>query len=279
MHPKHLSINDFSYNLPDNKIAAYPLPERDSSKLLIYKNGNISENIFKHLDEYIPEDSLLIFNNTKVIEARLIFEKSTGSDIEIFCLDPHESYKDYATALQQKGKVLWNCLIGGAKKWKSGNEYLHKKINIDQQKIMLTAKKMEQQQASFLIEFEWNNPEISFAEILHFCGSLPLPPYLNREAEQTDYLQYQTVYARHKGSVAAPTAGLHFTETLLDSLKKKNIHQNYVTLHVGAGTFMPVKSEKMSEHIMHSELIEVEKTLINSVLENLENNILAVGTT
>ena len=277
MHPKYLSINDFTYNLPEEKIAVYPLAKRDESKLLVYKNGNITENTYEHLDKHIPANSLMIFNNTKVIEARLVFHKPSGSTIEVFCLEPDERYGDFTIAFQQKQKVLWKCLVGGVKKWKE--EYLSKNIEINEQRIELKVKQVEKRNAYILIQFEWNNPGISFIELLHYFGQLPLPPYLNRDADESDHNHYQTVYAQHDGSVAAPTAGLHFTPALLEKLEEKSIAEDYVTLHVGAGTFMPVKSANMEGHIMHAELIDVHKSVIENILNHLDENIIAIGTT
>ena len=274
IHPKHLSINDFNYHLPDEKIAKHPLAKRDESKLLVFKSGKISESQYKQLDEYLPAESLLIFNNTKVVEARLIFTKPTGGQIEIFCLEPHEQYPDITTAMLQKSKVWWKCLVGGAKKWK--NVSIIKRIGDD---LTIEAKKIEQLPDCFIIELSWNNDTITFAEILHFAGLIPLPPYLNREAEETDKNTYQTIYAKHDGSVAAPTAGLHFTEELFEKLAAKNIQRDFVTLHVGAGTFKPVKAATMDAHEMHTEFIDVSIELIEKLLQQHPKSIIAVGTT
>ncbi len=274
MNPKNLSINDFSYDLPDEKIAKYPLEERDSSKLLIYKNGLITESEYKHLAAEIPENSLLIFNNTKVVEARILFQKESGSIIEIFCLEPDEKYNDITIAMLQRGCVLWKCLVGGAKKWKE--ELITKTIN---EALTLTAKKVEKRNDYFLIELSWNDESLSFAEMLHLAGKIPLPPYLNRDVEEKDKATYQTIYAKHDGSVAAPTAGLHFTENVLNSLKEKHIETDYLTLHVGAGTFKPVKADIMEEHEMHSEFIDVSIQLIEKIISKLDDTIIAVGTT
>jgi len=277
VHPEKIFIKDFTYVLPEERIAKYPLFVRDQSKLLIYKNGKIEEDIYYNLDTSIPSDSLLVFNNTKVVKARLIFKKSTESIIELFCLEPAEGYSDITTAMMQKEKVLWKCLVGGAKKWK--DEPLLKMIKKDSIEIELTAKKIKKLTDDFLIEFSWNDSSLSFAEVLHYGGFVPLPPYLNREAEETDKERYQTIYAKYEGSVAAPTAGLHFTENLFQKLDKKNIHRNFVTLHVGAGTFKPVKTETIAEHEMHSEFFEVKKEFIEDLLQHLDKKIIAVGTT
>lgn len=277
MHPKKLFIKDFLYNLPEEKIAKYPLPQRDESKLLVYRNGNINEDIYYNLEKYLPEHSLLIFNNTKVVEARILFEKPTGSTIEIFCLEPADIYADITTAMLQKEKVLWKCLIGGAKKWKEA--LLNKTIQYNSKELILSATKKEKYTDYFLIEFSWNDEELSFAEVLHATGIMPLPPYMNRSAEESDKERYQTIYAKHDGSVAAPTAGLHFTERLFEKLDKKNIDRDFVTLHVGAGTFKPVKAEMIEDHEMHTEFIEVRKELIENILSHLGKTVVAVGTT
>lgn len=277
MHPKRLLIKDFLYYLPEEKIAKYPLPQRDKSKLLIYKNGEIRNDIYYNLDEHIPASSLLVFNNTKVVEARLLFKKNTDSIIELFCLEPADIYADITTAMLQKSKVTWKCLVGGAKKWKE--ELLAKTITNDEYSIELFAKKIDKLNDYFLIEFSWNDEQLSFAEVLHFAGAVPLPPYLNRDAEEADKERYQTIYAKYDGSVAAPTAGLHFTERLFEKLNTKNIKRDFVTLHVGAGTFKPVKSETMQDHEMHTEFIEVRKELIENLLNHLDKTVIAVGTT
>ncbi len=277
MHPKHLSIKDFTYELAADKIARYPLPARDESRLLIYKNGQVTESIYNRLDEQLPPNTLLIFNNTKVVEARLLFEKETGGVVELFCLEADEQYPDITTAMLQKGKVRWKCLVGGAKKWK--DVPLSKKINTQTGVVTLAAKKIEQLSDYFLVELEWDDARLCFAEILHYAGVIPLPPYLNRPAEENDKETYQTVYAKYDGSVAAPTAGLHFTEAIFNKLEKKNIHHGFVTLHVGAGTFKPVKAATMQEHEMHAEFIDVRSALIEEIIKNIDHSIIAVGTT
>jgi len=280
VHPENIFIKDYTYELTEKRIAKYPLPQRDESKLLIYKNGKIEENNYYNLDKYIPSNSLLVFNNTKVVEARLIFQKSSGSVIELFCLEPAEEYPDITTAMMQKKKVLWKCLVGGAKKWKDESLIkMIKMIESDSKEVELVAKKIKKLTDDFLIEFSWNDASLSFAEILHHTGSVPLPPYLHREAEETAKERYQTIYAKHEGSVAAPTAGLHFTERLFQKLEKKNIQRDFVTLHVGAGTFKPVKTETISEHEMHAEFFEVQKIFIENLLYHLDKNIIVVGTT
>lgn len=277
MHPKELSIKNFTYSLPDARIAKYPLGGRDQSKLLIYQNKEITEDTYSNLSDHLPANSLLVFNNTKVVEARLLFEKTNGSKIEIFCLEPHEKYGDITTAMLQKGKVWWKCLVGGAKKWKEGP--LISLIKTDSSVITLTAQKIEQLSDSHVIELSWDAPYMSFAELLHVAGLIPLPPYLNRAVEISDKERYQTIYARHDGSVAAPTAGLHFTQDLFEKLLQKNIQHEFVTLHVGAGTFKPVKSETMQDHEMHAEFIDVKREFIEHLIQHLSKTIIPVGTT
>ena len=277
-HPKNISIADYTYTLPDERIARYPLPERDQSKLLIYRNGEIKENIYANLANELPENSLLIFNNTKVVEARLLFEKPNGGKIEIFCLEPHEQYGDITTAMLQKEKVWWKCLVGGAKKWKEGS-LISRIGRYDSADVLLTAQKIEQLSDSYIIELSWDDAFLSFAELLHLAGAIPLPPYINRSPEESDKERYQTIYAKHDGSVAAPTAGLHFTDSLFKKLAAKNIQHDFVTLHVGAGTFKPVKTETMQEHEMHAEFIDVSKFFIKKLIQQLDQTIITVGTT
>lgn len=277
MHPKDLLIKDFTYYLPDDRIAKYPLEKRDESKLLIYKKGNIAEDIFVNLDRYIPRNSMLIFNDTKVVEARLLFRKSIGTEIEIFCLEPANEFTEITTALLQKEKLKWKCLVGGAKKWKQ--EILVKEIDHENGQLQLSAKKIENLPDSVLIEFAWDNDALCFSEVLHLAGFIPLPPYLKRAAEKKDIERYQTIYAKSEGSVAAPTAGLHFSKQLFKKLKEKKITRSFVTLHVGAGTFMPVKSETMDQHDMHAEFIDVKMELIEKILYHAGKKVIAVGTT
>lgn len=294
INPRNISILDYTYTLPEERIARYPLPERDASKLLINKESEITEDIYKNIATHIPENSLLVFNNTKVVEARLHFQKSTGGVIEIFCLEPLDNpyllpkSRDRLSqgrdedpvhrAFLQKGKVQWQCLVGGASKWKTG-QILQKRISYSTNEIILSAKYIEKRKDSFIIELSWNNADMSFAELLHLAGAIPLPPYIKRAVEVSDHERYQTVYAHHDGSVAAPTAGLHFTDSIFEKLQQKNIQKDFVTLHVGAGTFKPVKSDTMLEHEMHAEWIDVSKETISTILNNLDKNIIAVGTT
>lgn len=273
-HPSSLKIEDYTYNLPDDRIAAYPLQERDASKLLIYRSGNIQEDVYRNIASHIPENSLLVFNQTKVVNARLLFKKDTGGLIEIFCLEPHSQYPEIQTALLQKHKVWWNCMVGGASKWKPG---MLLSVQHTAPDFTLHAAIVERQTGSFTIEFTWD-ADLTFAEVLHYIGKVPIPPYLHRESEKSDEQRYQTIYAKEEGSVAAPTAGLHFTDTVFKSFEAKRIDKAFVTLHVGAGTFKPVKSETMDGHDMHTEWIEVETSAIEKLLQHA-GNIIAVGTT
>lgn len=275
--PKKIKIDDFSYHLSEDKIAFHPLEERDRSKLLIYKNSTIETTQYSNIAAYIPENSLMVFNNTKVVEARLLFTKPTGGQIEIFCLEPHEQYTDITTAMLQTLQVNWCCLVGGASKWKPGM-VLQKEIRINHKHVTLGATLKERRSDCFVIHFKWDDKHLSFAEVLHHFGKIPLPPYIKRSPETGDNERYQTVYAKFDGSVAAPTAGLHFTNTVLNSLLQKNIDSDFVTLHVGAGTFKPVKAETMALHEMHAEFIEVNKSFIENILTH-KGKIVAVGTT
>ena len=277
MHPKELSIKNFTYTLPDEQIAKYPLANRDESRLLIYQDGIITEDTYKHVAQHLSKKSLLVFNNTKVVEARLIFHKSNGTPIELFCLEPSEIYTDITAAMLSTGNVVWKCLVGGAKKWKENP--LVKIITRDQQALVLTAINKEKRNDHFLIEFSWNDATLSFAEVLHLAGSIPLPPYLKRDTEHADMERYQTIYAKHNGSVAAPTAGLHFTDSIFQDLASKKIDTDFVTLHVGAGTFKPVKADIMQAHEMHAEHIEISQALITNIIQHLSTGIVAVGTT
>lgn len=277
-NPRYLQIADYTYHLPADKIAAHPLAQRDASRLLVYKDDKISETVYRDIVSELPQDSLIVFNNTRVIEARLLFQKPTGGVIEIFCLEPHEQYADITTAMLQQGKLWWKCMIGGASKWKHGME-LTKKIVHNGDTIILTAAIAERRPDSFIVELNWTPSHLSFAALLHEAGNIPLPPYIKREAQPQDAERYQTVYAEANGSVAAPTAGLHFTEHIIHQLAKKNIQSTYVTLHVGAGTFKPVKTETIGEHDMHAEFMQVGISTIQSLLHHIDKKIIAVGTT
>lgn len=273
---EQLHITDYDYPLPDERIAKYPLEKRDASKLLLYDDGIISENIFSNLADYIPSESLMIFNNTRVIHARLLFRKETGAQIEVFCLSPADP-EDYAMNFASKQHCSWHCMIGNAKRWK--DDILTMKIENGGNGILtLSAEKIAVTDKDTTVRFSWNDDTLSFSEILEIAGKLPIPPYLNRPAETKDDETYQTVYSRIEGSVAAPTAGLHFTDDVMTSLQHKGIATAEVTLHVGAGTFRPVKSETIGEHEMHTEFISVPKETIKAIYEN-KHPLVVVGTT
>jgi S-adenosylmethionine:tRNA ribosyltransferase-isomerase len=272
---KQIKTGDYNYPLPDEKIAKYPLPERDKSKLLVYRNGEISERIFNGITDYLPAKSLIVFNNTRVIQARILFSKETGAQIEIFCLEPVYP-ADYAVNFQSRNECEWRCLIGNQKKWKDG--VLTKKIKIKNDGIILTAELKKHDNLSNTICFRWDNSGYAFAEILEAAGILPIPPYLHRNTERSDLQTYQTVYSKIKGSVAAPTAGLHFTPELLKELDRKGFVKEEITLHVGAGTFKPVKSETVGAHEMHAELFSVTRQVIEHLIQ-YQGHIIAVGTT
>ncbi|MDR2232966.1 MAG: S-adenosylmethionine:tRNA ribosyltransferase-isomerase [Tannerella sp.] len=275
MKYQDINIANYNYSLPEDKIAKYPLARRDSSRLLIYRQGAISEGRFDQLPSYLPERSLLVFNNTRVIHARLLFRKPTGARIEIFCLEPVVP-ADYALNFQQTKQCSWHCLVGNLKKWKGGT--LQQTVRINDDSIVFSAKLTASNEDTHIVSFSWNHPSYTFAELLEAAGKLPIPPYLHRETEASDLQTYQTVYSKIKGSVAAPTAGLHFTPEVLEALKANNIAIEEITLHVGAGTFQPVKSEKIGEHKMHTEFFSVRRNVIQHLLDNL-GNIVAVGTT
>ena len=272
---KHIKISDYNYPLPDERIAKFPLAVRDQSKLLVYRHGEVSEDKFTSLPDYIDKGELMIFNNTKVIQARLHFRKETGALIEIFCLEPVQP-NDYVLNFQQTSHSAWLCMIGNLKKWKEGP--LHKEMIVKGQNITLTATRGECRGTSHWIDFNWDNTEITFADILEVFGELPIPPYLNRDTQESDKETYQTVYSKIKGSVAAPTAGLHFTENVLKALRNKGVDLNEVTLHVGAGTFRPVQSEEIVGHEMHTEYISVNRQIIEKLIAHHAEAI-AVGTT
>lgn len=272
---QEIRIEEYNYPLPDQRIAKFPLSKRDESKLLLYRDGTISESIFKNITDYLPQGALMVFNNTRVIQARLLFQKETGAKIEIFCLEPVVPH-DYALVFSQTRACSWTCLVGNLKKWKEGA--LTKKIELNGEMIMLKAEKLQTCGDSHLIEFSWDNELFTFADLLDAGGVLPIPPYLHRETEESDLSAYQTVYSKIKGSVAAPTAGLHFTEEVLANLANIGVIKEELTLHVGAGTFKPVKSERINDHEMHTEFISVKRSTIQHVLNNL-GKVIAVGTT
>ena len=273
--PSDLSISDFNYLLPDERIAKYPLAERDQSKLLVYNNGYISEDVFRNLAVHLDSDSVIVTNNTKVIRARMEFFKDSGARIEVFCLEPHEP-AEYSSMFSQTGSCVWLCYVGNSKKWKSGP--LTKQIGNGEKSAILSISRVDTDRDAQLIRFEWDNPNVAFGEIVDWAGQIPIPPYLNRKSEAIDDVRYQTLYSAEKGSVAAPTAGLHFTQAVFDSLKAKGIEHLNVTLHVGAGTFKPVQTATIGEHPMHIEHF----VLTDEILKPLCNNhkkVVAVGTT
>lgn len=270
---QEIAIAEYDYPLPDERIAKYPLAQRDTSKLLIYKKGIVSEDIFSTLPQHIPHGSLMIFNNTKVIQARLRFRKETGATVEVFCLEP-EVPADYQQIFQQTSECVWQCLVGNSNRWKSGT--LSQAININGNDVTLTVERLTTGAVNN-VRFTWDGG-FSFAELLEAAGELPIPPYLNRRTEENDKKCYQTVYSKVKGSVAAPTAGLHFTPEVLQALCTAGVDCEEVTLHVGAGTFKPVKSELIAEHEMHEEYIEVRVELLEKLIA-AGGQAVAVGTT
>lgn len=273
--PKHIHIADYNYPLPDERIAKYPKPTRDESKLLLYRKGEISEDTFRNLPNYLEEGALMVFNNTKVIQARLHFHKATGALIEVFCLEPHTPH-DYQVNFSTTRRVAWTCLIGNLKKWKEGR--LERTIRVGSKDVVLTAERVGVSGTGHEVVFDWGDDSITFSEVLEAIGELPIPPYLNRDTEESDLKTYQTVYSKVKGSVAAPTAGLHFTDRVLKAIDEKGIERNEITLHVGAGTFKPVKSEEIGGHPMHSEWIAVKRESIERLLAH-GGKCIAVGTT
>ena len=273
---QQISILDFTYTLPNEQIATYALQERDQSRLLIWKNGLISDEQFFNLPNHLPAESMLVFNNTRVIRARLFFKKQTGAKIEIFCLEPL-SPADYALSFSQTARCRWKCIVGNLKKWR--DELLEQSIFIAGKQVNFKAKKISAlPNNSFEIEFSWDNPDLNFADLLEGSGNIPIPPYLNRESEDIDLSSYQTVYSKIKGSVAAPTAGLHFTPAVFEALEKKKIDCEEVTLHVGAGTFQPVKSDTIGDHDMHTEHFILSRELIDRMAK-FNGQVIAVGTT
>lgn len=274
---RDIRIEEFDYALPDDKIAKYPLERRDSSKLLCYKEGFISEDHFSSLPDYLPDNCLMVFNDTKVVPARLNFRKATGAHIEIFCLEPVLP-AEYQTMFTVTGSCRWKCIVGNVKRWKGGEISLYNPQNSPEINILnLRARLVERDGETSVIEFVWDGG-VPFSKVLEMGGKVPIPPYLNRETEAVDLERYQTLYARYRGSVAAPTAGLHFTEEVLDNIRKKGILEKSICLHVGAGTFLPVKSSLVSEHTMHREPFIVTLDLLEALLK-YKGRIIAVGTT
>ncbi|MCI5912965.1 MAG: S-adenosylmethionine:tRNA ribosyltransferase-isomerase [Prevotella sp.] len=275
MDTKHIHISDYNYPLPDDRIAKFPIDRRDHSKLLIYNRGEVSEDKFYNLHDYLPKGSLMVFNNTRVIQARIHFRKETGALIEVFLLEP-AAPSDYEQMFQTTSRCEWLCLVGNLKKWKGGS--LLRVFDINGKHVVLTATRIKEAGTSQRVGFSWDNAAVSFAEILDAVGELPIPPYLNRDTQESDKTTYQTVYSKIKGSVAAPTAGLHFTNNVLKSLDDAGIDREEVTLHVGAGTFKPVKSEEIEGHEMHTEYICVHKGTLEKLLQH-DCCAIAVGTT
>ena len=271
---QEIAIAEYDYPLPDERIAKYPLAERDTSKLLLYNKGEVSEDVFSNLPKYIPQGALMVFNNTKVIQARLRFRKETGALIEVFCLEP-EVPCDYQQIFLETRECVWQCLVGNSNRWKGG--VLSQVVNVGGRDVTLSVERLGSAAAVNHVRFSWNCG-VSFAELLEAAGELPIPPYLNRATEESDTRTYQTVYSKVKGSVAAPTAGLHFTPAVLEALSAAGVQREEVTLHVGAGTFKPVKSELIAEHEMHEEYIEVRKELLEKLIAN-GGSAVAVGTT
>lgn len=274
INPRHIHISDYNYPLPDERIAKFPIARRDHSKLLIYNKGEVSSDVFYNLPKYLPAGALMVFNNTKVIQARMHFRKDTGALIEVFLLEPAEP-SDYELMFQTTGQCAWYCLVGNLKKWKEGT--LRREIEIKGQTIVVSATRGTIHGTSHRIDFSWTG-DASFAEIIDVMGELPIPPYLNRETQESDKTTYQTVYSKIKGSVAAPTAGLHFTPEVLADLDAHGIQREELTLHVGAGTFKPVKSEEIEGHEMHTEYVSVRRDTIQKLIDH-EGSAIAVGTT
>ena len=272
--PRHIRISDYNYPLPDERIAKFPIARRDHSKLLIYRHGEVSDDVFYHLPDHLPSGALMVFNNTKVIQARMHFRKDTGALIEVFLLEPAEP-SDYELMFQTTGHCAWYCLVGNLKKWKEGS--LTREIEIKGQKVVVSATRGPIHGTSHRINFSWDG-DLSFAELIDAMGELPIPPYLNRETQESDKTTYQTVYSKIKGSVAAPTAGLHFTPEVLADLDAHGIEREELTLHVGAGTFKPVKSEEIEGHEMHTEYISVRRDTIRKLIAH-DGQAIAVGTT
>ncbi len=273
-HPKTLQIQDFNYDLPEARIAQHPLKNRDESKLLVYNRGVVEDKQFFQLPEMLASDALMVFNDTKVVQVRLQFERPTGGKIEVFCLEPAD-HVDIQLAMAQQGEATWKCMVGNAKKWKE--DFLHATRAWQHAHVSVTATKVGMEGDQFLIHFKWTPGHFTFAEMLEHIGLIPLPPYMKRQAEDDDKMRYQTVYAKQSGAVAAPTAGLHFTERVFQDLDAKGVERRFLTLHVGAGTFRPVKAAEMQGHEMHAEEIYIEKALISRLLD--KPKVVAVGTT
>ncbi len=277
LQPGQIKIDDYNYDLPEDGIAKFPLKERDQSKLLFLKKRKIEERKFSEIPELLPKNALLVFNETKVIHARLLFKKVTGARIEIFCLEPVEPSNDYQIAFRQIPPVVWKCLVGNAKRWK--NEELTLTVEASVTTLNLKVKKIKKLSDSFLVQFSWEPDEMVFSDIIEQAGRVPLPPYLHREAVESDKKRYQTIYAKNDGSVAAPTAGLHFTEKQFDEIKNKGIETDMVTLHVGAGTFKPVVTETIEGHEMHAEKFVISLNTLQHLHNRINDPVIPVGTT
>ena len=278
LFPGDLSIADFDYHLPKEKIAFFPLSNRDEAKMLVYNKGELQDSNFYSISEFLPAGSLMVFNESKVVQARLTFVQADGSAIELFCLESAEAGKEITTALQVVGSVTWKCLVGDLRKWKE--KVLYMDVTTEEGKaVTLQAELVDKDLDAFNIQFTWDSEEVSFGDLLRLAGNVPLPPYIKRQVEETDKERYQTIYARKQGSVAAPTAGLHFTPRVFDTLKSKKIDLDYVTLHVGAGTFKPVKTATINDHHMHAEPVVLTRQFLEKLLAHVESDIVAVGTT
>ncbi len=274
---KEISINQYDYDLPEHRIARYPLEQRDASKLLLHKEDRFSQTVFSKLGDYLPANAMLVLNETKVVQARLKFQTENGASVELFVLEPTMEGMDFQVAFGQKSPVVWNCMVGNSKRWKKG--LLFKNLLIRDQNIELSVERIEKEEGYSVIRFSWSEHQFSFAEILDVAGETPLPPYLNRKAEPEDKTRYQTVFARQEGSVAAPTASLHFTNALLNDLKQQGITFEKLILHVGAGTFKPVSTEQIGEHEMHAEQIQVSRGFLQNLLKKNNRPVIPVGTT
>jgi len=274
---KEISINQYDYDLPEHRIARYPLEQRDASKLLLHTEDRFSQTVFSKLGDYLPANAMLVLNETKVVQARLKFQTENGASVELFVLEPTMEGMDFQVAFGQKSPVVWNCMVGNSKRWKKG--LLFKNLLIRDQNIELSVERIEKEEGYSVIRFSWSEHQFSFAEILDVAGETPLPPYLNRKAEPEDKTRYQTVFARQEGSVAAPTASLHFTNALLNDLKQQGITFEKLILHVGAGTFKPVSTEQIGEHEMHAEQIQVSRGFLQNLLKKNNRPVIPVGTT
>ena len=271
---RHIDINDFDYDLPNERIAKFPLAERSESKLLVYDNGSISESRFRNVADHLPAGAMLVFNNTRVVRARIVMHKPSGARIEVFCLEPHRP-ADYERAFAMRGESEWSCVVGNLKKWKEGEVTINFEYEGVQQR--LSAEIVERGTREHIVRFRWS-VDLSFGELLELLGRIPIPPYLNRDSEEIDNSRYQTVYAKYEGSVAAPTAGLHFTPELIASMRERGIDFEEVTLHVGAGTFLPVKEENAAHHPMHTEHFVIQRSTIQRLRASY-GRIVSVGTT